>query len=245
MMGRLTFFLVSLTLVSGCGSSGTTPEVKNDPVAPVKSAEPPTDQNAKADAPAAPKVADVPASLKHDGFLYYGLNSVTPQKMKLNQAGSTVEGAQTFELETVAADSAVFKQVWSGGLPAADSKVQVTEKGIFGIEAKGTKIDPPQMELPANPVAGMTWKSDAKVEVDGSTITNSTGKIIGVQSVKVGGKSIQALVVKRTSKVSSGSVTQTMATTEYYEKGVGAVKLEVTMSGGGQPTRSFSMEAMP
>ena len=57
------------------------------------------------------------------------------------------------------------------------------------------------MELPAKPVAGMTWKSDAKVKVDDSTISNSTGKIIGIQPVKVGGKTIQALVVKRTSKV--------------------------------------------
>lgn len=241
MKWRLLFFALVILGLAGCGQQDATPPVgKTDPVVSAKS-EPP----AKTDSPTALKLADLPASLKHSGFEYYGLGNEKSQKMKLVQAGSTVEGEQAFELESVTPDGAVFKQVWSGGLPSADSKVQVTAKGIFGIEAKGTKIDPPQMEMPANPVAGVTWKSNAKIVVDGSTISNSTGKIVGVQSVKVGTRSVQALVVKRTSTVSSGTVTQTMATTEYYEKGVGAVKLEVTMSGGGQPTRSFSMEALP
>lgn len=240
MIGRLTYFIVFAALLSGCGSSGTSanPEVK--PEAP--KAETP----AKTDTPA-PTVAaaSVPDSLKHDGFLYYGLDNLKPQKMKLNQAGTTVEGEQTFEVDTVGANSVVFKQTWSGGLPAADSKVEVTDKGVFGIEAKGTKIDPPQMEMPAKPVAGMTWKSDAKVVVDGSTISNSTGKVVGVQPLKLGKDTVQALVIKRSSTVTTGSTTQTMVTTEYYQKGVGAVKLEVTMTGGGKPTQSFSMEAVP
>ncbi len=238
MKGRLTFIALVALALAGCNQeSKTTPEVKSGAPEPVKVEEPVV--------PSGPKLTDVSTALRHDGFEYYGLGNEKPQKMKLNQGGTVVEGEQAFQLDSVTADTAVFKQVWSGGLPAADSKVEVTSKGIFGIEAKGTKINPPQMELPAKPIAGMMWKSDAKIEVDGSTISNSTGKIVGVQTIKVGTRSIQALVVKRTSQISSGTIKQTMATTEYYEKGVGAVKLDVTMSGGGQPARSFSMEAIP
>lgn len=239
--GRHLIFLLAAAALAGCGSSPTpaasepketTPAAKG----PAEPAEP------KTEAPK-PTLDSIPAGLKHDGFAYYGLGNPKPLKMKLMRAGTTVSGEQAFTLETVDKDSAVFKQEWTGNLPAADSKVKVTDKGIFGIEARGSTINPPQMELPASIKPGFTWKSDAKITVDGSTISGSSAKIVGIKAVKVGGKTIQALAVQRTSKVTTGGVTQNMATTEYYQKGVGAVKLEVTMSGGGQPTQSFSMEA--
>lgn len=225
MFGRLTLFTISFALLAGCGQQGTS--------ATGTSPEPPK-----------PVATGVDEKYKHDGYLYYGLGNETPQKMKIVRAGSTMEGEQTYKLDKVEDDGVTYDQVWTGGLPAADSKVKVTSEGVYGVEARGKKIDPPQMELPAKPAAGMAWKSEGKIEVDGSTISNSSSKIVGVQPVTVGGKKVDALVVKRSSTVTTGGITQTMTTTEYYQKGVGAVKLDVTMSGGGQPTQSFTMEAV-
>jgi hypothetical protein len=158
-------------------------------------------------------------------------------------------GGQKFTLENTTDTTATYLQEWTGDLAQNGStRLQVTDKGVFGIEAQGNKIDPPQLEMPADPKAGFAWSSKAKIELGGGSIDSTDSKIIGTKKIKLGGKEIEVLVVERVSKSKlpdpTGKVVdQTLKSVEHYQKGVGAVRVEVTVSGKGVPTNTFTMEA--
>lgn len=226
----------------GCGSSGgsstTTP---GEAPKTTETTPPKTDPIPE---PAKPKLADLPADLRHEGFEWYGLGNDKPIKMVLNQAGTKLSGEQSYELEKVENGSATFKQTWTGGLPMdGDVRIKLDAKGIYGLEAQGKTLDPPQMELPAKITIGESWKSGGKIEVPNGSVENTVRKIVGYKTITIGKKSVQTLLVTSTSQLKMTGAAQTMETKEYYQKGVGAVKLEVKVTGGDQPPRTFSLEA--
>lgn len=244
----LTFLVFTLI---GC-DGGSKTSVDSTTPKPADSGSPKTDQSAdskvetKAPEPAAPKLADIPETLRHAAFEWYGLSNDKPLKMTLTQAGTKMTGSQHMDLQSIKDGVAIFKQSWDGDLtPYGDSLYKVDAKGIYGIEAQGTKVDPPSMELPANPTPGTAWQSDAKIEVAGSKVKSTSSKIVGTKTIKLGGRTVEVLVVHRVSLLSVAEKDQTMDATEYYEKGVGTIKLEVKMISKGEPTRSFVMEANP
>lgn len=198
--------------------------------------------------PAEP-VKEVPAGLRHAGFDYYGLGGDKAPTLEVKSSGSVKTGGQKFTLENATDTTATYIQEWTGDLSQNGStRLQVTDKGVFGIEAQGNKIDPPQLEMPADPKAGFAWTSKAKIELGGGSIDSTDSKIIGVKKIKLGGKDIEVLVVERVSKAKlpdpTGKVVdQTLKSVEHYQKGVGAVRVEVTVSGKGVPTNTFTMEA--
>lgn len=194
---------------------------------------------------------DLPAAYRHAGFEYYGLGNTKPLSMVLKRTGSTMTGGQEFKLEDVKDDGAVYVQQWTGDLaPNGSTKLRVNADGIFGIEAQGNPINPAQLEMPADPKPGFKWTSAAKIVLAGGSIDSTDSKIIGMKSIKIGGKDTQVLLIERTSKAklpdpAGKIVDQTLKSVEYYQKGVGAVRVEVTVSGKGVPTNTFSMEAKP
>lgn len=213
------------------------------------SAEATTSEPTKTETETPPEPAkEVPSGLRHAGFDYYGLGNQTPPTLEVKSSGSVRTGSQTFKLEEVTDTTATFVQEWTGDLaPNGTTRLQVTDKGVFGIEAQGNKIDPPQLEMPADPKAGFSWSSKAKIELGGGSIDSTDSKIIGTKKIKLGGKDVDVLVVERISKAKlpdpSGKVVdQTLKSVEHYQKGVGAVRVEVTVSGKGLPTNTFTME---
>jgi len=229
----------------GCQSKGAeTPpsEPANSGSESTATTEPPKEEPAK---------KEVPANYKHAGFEYYGLGNDKALSMELKRAGGTMSGGQEFKLEDVKEDGAYYLQQWTGDLaPNGNTRLRVDEKGIFGIEAQGNKIEPAQLEMPADPKPGFTWTSNSKIQLAGGSIDSTVSKIIGTKKIKVNGKEVEVLVVERTSKAKLPNpkneiVDQTLKSTEYYEKGVGAVKVEMLVTGKGVPTNSFSMEAKP
>ncbi len=198
-----------------------------------------------------PPKPEVPASYKHAGFDYYGLGSGAELKLELKRSGTSMTGGQTFTLEEVKPDGATYLQSWTGELAASgNTRLLVNDKGVYGIEAQAKKIDPPQLQMPADPKPGFTWRSDSKIELPGGSIDSTDNKVVGVKTVTIGGKPTEVLVIERTSKASLPNaegkmVPQTLKAIEHYQKGVGAVKVEVTVSGAGVPTNTFSIEVKP
>lgn len=238
---RMTYLALLGSLLLGCSQSQT-------PTSPESKAPEAKTEEAKTQTPETPpvlKVSDLPAELKHDAFEWYGLGNEAGIKMKLTQGKTIQKGDQKFVLEKVEGGSAYFKQVWGGDLAFyGEARYVLDTKGVAGTEAQGTKVDPPQIELPAKITPGYAWKTPGKLEMTGGSISNLSAVIVGFKPLKVAGRSIQALLVRRTSTINVSGKTQHMDVSEYYEKGVGAVKMEVTMKGGGQPTKSFAMEAI-
>lgn len=224
----------------GCQSEpakGTDPTAGTDGATPTET---------KGD-PAKPKL---PANYRHAGFDYYGLGNTAELKLELKRSGTSMTGGQTFTLEEVKPDGATYLQSWTGDLAASgNTRLMVNEKGVYGIEAQAKKIDPPQLQMPADPKPGFTWKSDSKIELPGGSIDSTDNKIVGVKTIPIGGKPTEVLVIERMSKAQLPNaegkmVPQTLKAIEHYQKGVGAVKVEVTVSGTGVPTSTFSIEVV-
>lgn len=198
-----------------------------------------------------PAKKELPANYKHAGFDYYGLGNEKSLAMELKRAGGTLSGGQEYKLEEVKDDGAYYLQQWTGDLaPNGNTRLRVDDKGIFGIEAHGNKIDPAQLEMPADPKPGFTWTSDSKIQLAGGSIDSTVSKIIGTKMIKVSGKEVEVLVIERTSKAKLPNtkneiVDQKLKSIEYYQKGIGAVRVEVSVTGKGVPTNTFSMEAKP
>ncbi len=246
---RLPLFALSLVVV-GCSGSTTTPSTTTPP--PKTTSEKPDDTSSKETPvtetktpPSAekPKLETLAANLKHEGYEYYGLGNTTPLKMSLVQGARTLKGAQETELEEVKADGAVFRQAWTEELAMnGTSKVRVTPEGVFGIEAQGNALNPPQMEMPAKITPGFKWSSHTKLTVNGETVESTDSKIVGMKTITLGKKPHSVLVVTRSSKVDISGKKKVLDSTEYYEKGIGPVKVDVKVSGGGDPVQTFSME---
>jgi hypothetical protein len=240
MKRRLVFLAFFGALLLGCSQTqtSTTPKTTSPDVKP--QADP-----AKPETPAPAKLADLPAELRHEAFEWYGFGNEQGVKMKLTQGKTIQKGDQRFELEKIEGNTAHFRQVWGGDLSFyGEARYILNAEGISGTEAQGTKVDPPQLELPAKLTPGHSWKAPGKLEMQGGSISNLSATIVGLKPLKVAGRSIQAMLVRRTSTINVTGKAQQMEVSEYYEKGVGVVKMEVTMKGGGQPTKSFTMEAI-
>lgn len=232
----------------GCQSKGS----ETPPSEPSKTgSESTATTDAGKDEPKETPVKELPATYKHAGFEYYGLSNAKLLTMELKRAGGTLTGGQEFKLEEVKEDGAYYLQQWTGDLaPNGNTRLRVDEKGIFGIEAQGNKIDPAQLEMPADPKPGFSWTSNSKIQLAGGSIDSTVSKVIGTKTIKVGGKDVEVLVVERVSKAKLPNtkneiVDQTLKSVEYYQKGIGAVRVEVSVTGKGVPTNTFSMEAKP
>lgn len=231
-------------LLVGCQSKGS----ETPPAEPTGSGSQSTATTKPKDEPVK---KELPANFKHAGFDYYGLGNEKPLAMVLKRAGGTLSGGQEYKLEDVKDDGAYYLQQWTGDLaPNGNTRLRVDDKGIFGIEAQGNKIDPAQLEMPADPKPGFTWTSNSKIQLAGGSIDSTVSKIIGTKTIKVSGKEVEVLVIERTSKAKLPNtkneiVDQTLKSIEYYQKGIGAVRVEVSVTGKGVPTNTFSMEAKP
>lgn len=243
MKRRLIFLSLLGALACGCSPTTTTAKEGVKPDQPKTSSEP--DKSAPPSTPATPTLAEVPAVLKHEGYEWYGLGNEKGIKLKLTQDKTVQTGDQKFVVDKIEGNTVHFKQVWGGDLSYyGEARYVLDEKGIAGTEAQGTKVDPPQLELPAKVTPGYSWKTPGKLEMQGGSISNLAATIVGIKPLKVAGRSIQALLVRRTSTIDVTGKPQKMTVAEYYEKGVGVVRMEVKMEGAGSPTRSFTIEAI-
>jgi len=251
---RLPLFALAL-IIGGCSSSPTssssptttsppsTAPGTNKPATPDGTTTPPVVTKTPPPSAEKPKLGAVTANLKHDGYEFYGLGNAKPLKLSLTQGTIKKTGAQETSLEELKPDVAVFLQSWTGDLASnGTSKVRVTPDGVYGIEAQGQELKPAQLEMPAKLTPGFKWTSNTPMTVNGETVKSTDSKIVGMKTITIGGKPHEVLLILRSCKVVSGKQTKTLESTEYYERGIGPVKMDVKLSGGGDPPLSFTME---
>jgi hypothetical protein len=197
------------------GSTGTSGQTPNDP-----------------EKETAPERSAIPASVKTDGYAYYGFDSETsPTYEFLGSPSGPATGSYEMKLVKVTEDSAVFRQTWKEGL----STLPVTEyvvkaDGVYASKLGEKELNPPQLELLASPEAGKTWTSN-KLELPGATVTSSSVKVIGIEKTKTRMGTYDALVVKATVKATMSDKPLSMEMTAYYAKGIGPIKIKMEGKG--------------
>ena len=249
--------LVALFLVIGCapkdsavtdkGTTGSSPEPgKTTGDTQVKDPEPP-----KADAPKLP-LSSLPASVKTDAFEYYGLGNEKAMDAELKSPEmATKTGGVTISLNKVEGDKAYFTIARTGAIAGdlGDDMVMADSNGVYmNGTSIGTVTPSTFLALPADLTPGKTWKQKTKVvRNSGEEIAeDSVYKVVGMSDVKTKSGMQKALLVTSTGTavVSLGGRKESpkYETKSWYVKGVGQVKVEISLTSPGKPTRTLTVE---
>lgn len=246
MRKNLWITLCALLIVAGCekgpveannastGSGGTT-----------GTSTPPPPEEPK------PSLEDLPASIKHDAFAYYGLDNLKTLDLKMNANGVDYSGSATAELEKIEGDKAYFKVVRTG--TAAEhlgtDSIMVDAQGIHATGNSLGKLTPAShLAMPADLKPGKTWNVKTKLVLDNGRELNesSVNKVEGIRDVKTKSGVEKALFIMTTgdTSLSEGGETKKMKLTlkRWFVKGTGLVKAEMTFTGPDLPSNTITIE---
>lgn len=255
--------LLVLAVVAGCGDKKPV-ETAATPPAPSNTGTPAPDTSMTAAQPAAPSTPDastttaaiaprpaidipLPESLKHQGYLFYGLANTKPMDLEVvssTQSGVTT-GTQTTRLVEVQGDKAIYQIERTGGLAMlmGNMEVSVEPTGIYVKSSDVAKVGERDLEIPADLKPGAAWTSRTVSEKAGSgfDVTNKF-KVVGPKKVQTKKATYpDALLITSTGSGQLAGRKVTMDTKNWYVKGIGLVKSEMrtTEPGGKASTITF------
>lgn len=206
----------------------------------------------------APVTPVLPANLQHDGYRYYGLSRTEPMYYDVtvdNGGGSNPPqvAGQSIAFEGMDAGKAKFVINRTGALSRLGSMhVVVDPKGVTIVSTSPGKMDGTQLDMPANPTPGTTWKSDYKIDFyksdampeGGTSTAHLTDKIVGVQKVTTKAGTFDALLVESNENDLLNGKPATIHSQSWYVKDRGLVKMVVdTKQANGSAT--MTIEEVP
>ncbi|MBC8065968.1 MAG: hypothetical protein H7Y17_14135 [Chlorobia bacterium] len=238
--------ILALILAIGCKPSPDVATVTENPSSTTAGKD-----GQKPEAPK-PKPEDIPASVKHNAYEYYGLGNLKPMGLEMRSPNlPSKTGGVTAELEKIEGGRVYFQIVRTGAIAEdlGDDTVIVDADGVHMAGTTIGTITPTQfLALPADLTPGKTWKVDNKVvKKDGQAIEEkSTYKVEGIRDLKTKSGVQKALLV-----TSVGRATVSMAGTKqeskyetksWFVKGIGNVKIEIALTTPGKPTQTMIVE---
>jgi hypothetical protein len=189
----------------------------------------------------------LPAALKSAAYDYYGLGNEKPVNMEVvrsDQSG-VVTGSQAMVLNEVQDGQATFTWERTGGLATefGTQKVSLNKDGVFLTQHMSQTLDKPQMEMPADPTPGRTWNTSLKLAQGGNTVSiDATYKVTGLQNIRTKAGPRRALLIESTGKADLAGQKATVISKEWYVKGVGIVKGELTTVGKDGKKRTVTIQ---
>lgn len=171
----------------------------------------------------------MPAGVKTEAFDYTGLGNPSVLSFKRTMPGQTAEGTLEVKLKAVKGDKAVFEETYSGDLSdLGTQELTATPTGVYITAAFGHSFAKPQLQLPAKPAPGAKWtfQTDLTTPAGAKVFSSGSDTVVGIQSVKIGGTTYQALVVKEVG-LYKGATSAHYTGTTWLVKGKGAVKEEI------------------
>ncbi len=198
-----------------------------------------------------PSLQDLPASIKHDAFAYYGLGNTKTMDLRLTGDNLDQSGGISVELEKVEDGRAHFKVLRTGaiGESLGTDYVMVDSAGIHATGNSMGKLTPENyLALPADLTPGKTWRVKNKIVRDsGQEVEeDSVYKVEGIRDFKTKSGVQKALLVTSSgnASVTTGGDTKKMKNTtkSWYVKGVGLAKSEISFIMPGQPSNTIVVE---
>jgi hypothetical protein len=180
----------------------------------------------------APSIDQVPSTLRHDAFEYYGLANPEPIHMELIQPGASPRtGSQLRRLKEIRDGEAIFEVEHTGELAAllGTMEVAVRNDGIYALGSSLTTGATNDLELPADLGSGRTWQMDRKVERSDGQSLHHTGsfKVVGTERVTTPAGEFEALRLESSGSVQQGAQALPMQTRSWYVRGKGVVRMEI------------------
>lgn len=184
-------------------------------------------------------IAELPESLKHDAFQYYGLTNTKPLNLRLKMGDQIRTGSVTAQLESIEGDSAKFKIIRSGDLGASlgNDVIVVSPDGIRIIESSLGQVTSEGLDVPAQLEVGKTWKTSHKIDsIQGPLEDSFSSKVVGTETVKTPDGDMEALVIEQTGTVTKDGTARDVTAKYWYVKDRGPVKLTMTYTEGKEST---------
>jgi hypothetical protein len=195
--------------------------------------------------PSGPSMADLPESLKHEAFQYYGLTNANPLNLTLKMGDQTRTGSVTAQLESIDGDSAKFKIIRSGDLGASlgNDVIVVTPEGIKIIESSLGQVTSEGLDVPAQLEVGKSWKTSHKIDsIQGPLEDSFSSKVVGTETVKTPDGDKEALVIEQTGTVTKDGTARDVTAKYWYVKDRGPVKLTMTYTEKGKDPTTITYE---
>lgn len=219
----LLLALAAALLAAGCQPTASTPDKPKDAAGT-------TQPEANAE-PAAPKIEDLSADLKHEGFQYFGLGTGNTLVYQTSLSGIIDEGTQTSTLAELKDGEAVFAIERGGNLTQLGrERIRVNKDGVFLIEAQQFgKLEPALIALPAKVEIGRTWQAEQTVygPANEPIRLKMEFKIERREKVKVPAGEYEAILVTTKGTTSRDNKSAPVSGKAWYAANVGPVKLEV------------------
>jgi hypothetical protein len=194
----------------------------------------------------APKLSDLPASLKTDAYDYYGLGNDQPISFEWTTSTDTTvhTGSQTFVLKSIGDKEAVFDADRTGGMADLGSEqLALRPDGVYVLSSDKAKITGDRLEIPNELTPGKTWRNHQVVVLDGRTmdVTNDW-KVVGMQKFSTKAGSYEGLLISTTGKGLVDNKKVTIETKMWLVKGRGALKYALTMTMPGGEKRTVTVQ---
>jgi len=248
----LTILIAAGALLGGCSqgdskASGTTGGSSAEkPQTPQVASQP--DSNT----PPARPLSEIPASLKHDAFEYFGMGNDQPLTYQITATAPGTEpvtGTQTIRFTGMQDGEARFSITRTDGMASlGDAEMAVTEKGIEMIRSSVGDMGGRKLELPKGLEVGKTWKDKSSFEAQGRTMSmDGTYKVAKVETVETPAGKFDALKIEANAKVTLDGQKGTMKMDSWWVKGLGSVKITVqnTMAGGAKNSVTIVLTKKP
>jgi len=234
-MKKSFILLPALLLAFGCSSSeptasGTTTAATSGSTDTAKKPDAAAPATTTGTADKGPKLSEVPAALKYDGYVYYGLDNPNPMNLEITTSAQPTEvltGTQTTTLKSIVNGVPTFVISRTGNLDQLGvQELRVEKDGIYDSASTIAKIGPHDLEIPAKLTPGSTtWNSHSEVDNAKQKMTSdNVYKVERIEKVTTKAGEHEALLITSTgSSVLNGKKVK-MTSSGWFVKDLGAVK---------------------
>jgi hypothetical protein len=188
----------------------------------------------------------VPKEIQTEGYQYYGLANPSPIPMTRSVGQQTLTGNVVTRFMEAKGGAAFFQQSWTGEFAdIGSSDLSADKTGIYTTAVFGQKLPKPQLELPSNPKNGFSWHIHAsfKMPTGENVEQDGTDKIVGLQSIKVAGKTYDALLVEENGTLKTGQQLVNVDIKKWLVKNIGTVKLQIDSKDKKGAAQTATLEA--
>lgn len=193
--------------------------------------------------------AEIPDTLKHDGFLYGGFAPEAAEQtyvVKITGREDS-EATTTVRFTGMKDGKAIFERTRQGALADLGSDtVSIDAEGVKVIQMSIGKVTKPVLELPAKIEVGTRWPATVEVETANGKLTQTgTYRVVAEEKVTVPAGTFTAKKVVLEGSATSSAGKATIKGTYWFVENVGSVKtlIEQQMEGGSPATIALELKS--
>jgi hypothetical protein len=184
------------------------------------------------------KPASISASLKHQGYVYFGLSD--RQEHKMHVVGDHYDYVQKTKTETIDMNDnvVVYKMTTEDPNSQLYNRVILNKDGIYHVDSYGKNV----LDMPAHLKRGTKWVTSERVALTGRTAEMDIKHVVAeFENIVVDDKLYDCVVIDENGTTKSPIFSSIIATRTWYAKDVGRVKIKFSQTSKGKTVKYLSI----